>query len=116
MNIKDIHLGDRLRVRQWDDMAAEFGYDEEGGGILCDGFFNDKMQCLCGLSFTVAGVDGDTVTSAEGIERVTGADAAFRHVWFLFPDMLEPDDAPPERPLAAVDYAVFEHLLGGDDL
>ena len=47
--------GTVCRIRQWDDMAAEFGIDGFGG-IMCDGIFTPEMKDLCGLRFTIKGV------------------------------------------------------------
>lgn len=44
-------IGDKVRVREWDDMAKEFGSDEKR--IFCTSFFMDGMKPLCGKVFTV---------------------------------------------------------------
>ena len=44
--------GDRVRIRDWDDMAAEYGLDEyESIKIPCS--FTDEMRTLCGRELTV---------------------------------------------------------------
>ena len=44
-------VGDKVRVREWDDMEKEFGSDEEK--ILCTCCFMGGMKPLCGKVFTV---------------------------------------------------------------
>ena len=45
-------IGDKVRVRQWDDMAKEFGVDN--GNILINGFyFIKEMKQYCGKTYEV---------------------------------------------------------------
>lgn len=44
-------VGDKVRVREWDDMAKEFGSNEVM--ILCTCSFIDCIKPLCGKVFTV---------------------------------------------------------------
>lgn len=83
MRPEDIKIGDRLRVREWEDMADEFGY--EGGDIACDLTFTQDMEHLCGMPFTVEEISSDTrrFFSKEGIEE---------H-WSISADMFEPLEA-----------------------
>lgn len=65
MTDEEIKIGDRLRIREWDDMAAEFGVDDCGniaprieymnGGlpVTSHEIFTKDMLELCGLTFTV---------------------------------------------------------------
>ena len=48
MKDEDIHIGDVLRIRQWDDMVDEFGV-KPSGDIGCSGVFVKNMKCLCGF-------------------------------------------------------------------
>ena len=49
-------VGDVLRVRLFDDLAAEFGVDEDGC-IPCDAGFVTEMRKFCGQTFTVKDID-----------------------------------------------------------
>lgn len=81
-------VGDRCRIRQWDDMEAEFGLD--GGDIPCDMFFIHGMKYLCGKQFTIKQIVnpiGDCwVTSEEGVEITTQLSRGY---WAISFDMLE---------------------------
>lgn len=46
------YLGDQVTIRQWDDMAAEFGLNKNGG-IAIPGTFTTNMKSLCGKTFTI---------------------------------------------------------------
>ncbi len=48
-------VGDELRIREWDDMEAEFGLDEDGDIDISVSFMSD-MRYLCGRDFTVSKV------------------------------------------------------------
>lgn len=47
-------VGEKVRIRQWDDMAEQYGFDD--GSILCGAFFVNEMKYLCGKEFTVTAV------------------------------------------------------------
>ena len=49
----DVNVGDICRIRDWDDMAAEFGVNE-WGDIPCAGTFIPEMKCFCGKVYTIA--------------------------------------------------------------
>ena len=40
-------VGDKLRVRDWEDMEREFGLDRDGD-IKCTPFFIEEMRKFCG--------------------------------------------------------------------
>lgn len=87
MKPEDIKIGDRLRVREWEDMVEEFG--DDGYDIACDLTFTQNMRYMCGRPFTVEEISTDSrrFFSKEGME--------WR--WSISADMLEPleiDDKP----------------------
>ena len=49
-------VGDKVRVREWDDMEKEFGLDEYGGIVVCGFSFDINMKELCGKEFVVESV------------------------------------------------------------
>lgn len=67
MKNEDIHVGDILQVRQWEDMAREFGTDEYGTIQTCYGFHKAAMS-LCGKQFRVNGIsDGEPGRLYRGV-------------------------------------------------
>lgn len=84
-------VGDKLRIRQWDDMKAEFG-ESRIGSIQCAAGFISDMKPLCGEDFTVASIKiksfGREYHSAERTEYLSCA--LIRGYWAISEDMLEP--------------------------
>ncbi len=72
-------VGDRLRIRSWEDMEQEFGLNDLGD-IACRFAFTKSMRYLCGKEFTVSDKIGESFRSVEGIGGV----------WSISADMLEP--------------------------
>lgn len=48
-------VGDKVKVREWDDMVEEFGTDEDGD-IGCNLCFIKYMEKYCGEEMTVSRV------------------------------------------------------------
>lgn len=77
-------VGDELRVREWDDMAAEFGISDTGS-INCKFTFTKWMSTMCGKNFTVRKIFADgSFRSVEGVEHING------WTYNISEDMLEP--------------------------
>lgn len=56
-------VGDRVRIRQWDDMVKEFGLLDSGGipfTKTCGTTFMDDMKHLCGRTATITYINYDT--------------------------------------------------------
>lgn len=51
------HVGDRVTIRQWDDMAAEFGLDEFGDIKVPKFLFIRGMKQYCGQTFPIVRID-----------------------------------------------------------
>lgn len=85
MKDEDIHIGDVLRIRQWDDMVDEFGLNSYGY-IECRGVFVAHMKYLCGKQFTVSSVEYGDYHSDERVEL----NSQGRMMWRITADMLEP--------------------------
>lgn len=94
MRDEDIHIGDVLRIRQWNDMANEFGINAFGS-INCRCVFITEMIHMCGKKFTVSKIYedyGETMyNSAEGVEYdLDGIILDKDDTWGISADMLEP--------------------------
>lgn len=98
-------VGDELRIREWDDMEAEFGVDEDGDIDIPISFMAD-MRYLCGLDFTVSVVQEKRDTfqyfSLEGIEENE------QGLWIITAEMLEPRT---EEDLYVASDGELENLL-----
>jgi len=49
---KELKVGDRVVIRQWDDMVKEFG-ENCNGFINCNSTFTTRMRPLCGRTATI---------------------------------------------------------------
>lgn len=59
--------GQRVRIRQWDDMLREFDGNEYG--IRCEATFIPDMRYLCGQEFTIEEIrDNRRVTFVDNEE------------------------------------------------
>lgn len=63
MNKKDFYVGQKLRVREWDDMAKEFGVT--GGFIKTETRFVESMRPFCGKIVTVRRISNRCVYIEE---------------------------------------------------
>lgn len=76
-------VGDVCEVRQWDDMAAEFGTTYQGN-INCRCTFMEAMKYMCGETFTVK----DKISMISGGYRYISEENIERG-WIISSDMLE---------------------------
>lgn len=76
MRDEDIHIGDTLRIRSYEDMKSEFGADEKGDILMGDGvsFIPEHMGYMCGKLFTVSNAEDDDGYGYEyrSLQRVEG--------------------------------------------
>ena len=84
MRKEDVVIGKTYRIRQWDDMSAEFGVDSWGdvNTPLLD--FVEEMKCFCGENYTPTNReethylpylgDSDFCLTAEMLEEITSLD------------------------------------------
>ena len=54
--MQEFQVGDIVRIRDWDDMADEFGVNSYGS-IRCNGNFIPDMRYLCGLESKIVSID-----------------------------------------------------------
>lgn len=91
MRDSDIHIGDVLKVRLWEDMAREYGNDEYGNVTMPDVYnFMQSMGHLCGRIFTVKSKQNTgrgcmRYYSVENVEEWENG-----YAWVITAGMLEP--------------------------
>lgn len=61
---REFHIGDVVRIRDWDDMEAEFGLNRYGN-IDCRFTFTHKMSAYCGEVYTIERIRGEHVYFEE---------------------------------------------------
>ena len=92
---RKFQVGDRVRIRSWDDMVEEYGYDENDDSIPVDYTFIRDMEQYCGLEGTIVRIRGEDDDIAV-IEDDEGNQIAWDYTIGF--DMLEPvtDYCSPE--------------------
>lgn len=97
MRDSEIKVGDRLRIRDWNDMAVEFGMDRDGD-IAIDVnnertvWFTQDMEYLCGQTFTVR----EIVHNGKGFMSYISyiSEEPDPQEWKIIARMLEPAGDP----------------------
>ena len=89
--------GDKVKIRQWDDMALEFGVDDDGD-IQMPVYFIKEMEQFCGKIVTIKSLNV-SLDEEEYYEIMEDTEQAF---WFSddmfedeFDDMFEDEFAAP---------------------
>ena len=109
---RNFKVGDRVVVREYDDMAKEYG-TSQSGSIHRGSGFNSGMRHLCGRTATVKSVLGDHI-------GVDFDDKSGDTVWSYDSWMFNPTDAPtqsktPESKFKVGDYVTLkEGLTAGE--
>ena len=81
----EFKVGDKVRIRQWDDMAEEFGLNKYGNIELKDDVFCPDMKCLCGKIATIRAFGTSNFVNLEFENEVDKSD-----YWRYTTEMLEP--------------------------
>lgn len=88
--MKEFAVGDKVRIRQWDDMVEEFGL--VGGYKIpftktCKTTFTDGMKHLCGRTATITHINYDTEEVVLDFDDNSGDT-----YWFFYLGAIEPID------------------------
>ena len=108
---RNFKVGDRVVVRDWDDMAKEYGVSK-WGDIPKDSQFTNSMKHLCGRTATVTCVEkGFSYKKVKvDFDDKSGSTAC----WTFNPWMFNPSDAPahekekPEAKFKVGDYVTLK--------
>ena len=77
-------VGELVRIRQWDDMAKEFGVDDDGS-IMCHCNFTEGMRPLCGKYAEIVSLTENGVAVTLKFFNCGGLDTS----WGYSTDMIE---------------------------
>lgn len=107
---RNFKVGDRVVVRDWDDMAKEYGVGK-WGDIPKDSQFTNSMKHLCGRTATVTCVEAGFSYKKVKVDfdDKSGSTAC----WTFNPWMFNPSDAPaqyktPEAKFKVGDYVTLK--------
>lgn len=113
---RNFKVGDRVVVRDWDDMVNEYGLSKYGY-IDKDSKFVDNMKPLCGRTATVTCVeDGRSFKTV----KVDFDDESVDTLWAFNPWMFNPTDIPasdkgkPEAKFKVGDYVTLKEGVEAD--
>ena len=107
--IDDFYVGQRVRIREGDDLVGEYGFDD-AGRINSQGD-EDKVlptdvRPLCGVEVIVAKIESGSIYLAEwpgDLSNYVGAN------WFYYPNELEPVE---EKTSIDFDEGIFYQMIG----
>lgn len=100
---RNFKVGDRVVVRDWDDMAKEYG-TSEGGTIHCCFGFTDTMRHLCGRTATVKEVIRNYI-------KVDFDDKSGDTLWSYSTDMFNPIDILAQSKTPEAEFKVGDHVI-----
>ena len=102
----EFNVGDIVVIREWDDMAAEYGYNRLGS-IDCTCSFTRAMQHLCGEIATISSVAGKEIY-LEFMHKEQGLD----YDWAFSIDMIRMYDECDEDDNDLTDKELMDFITG----
>lgn len=99
------NVGDIVRVREWDDMAREYGVDRDGD-INTPVYFVKRMRPLCGDRAEITRIHTDGCIELYFLDGSNGRETDF----FYHESMLEPYY---QSSIVSFDEAEFIDMIGG---
>ena len=103
MAYQDFYVGQRVRIRDWDDMEKEFGL-KPWGAIECEFTFPEYMKYLCGCEATITKIIGTEVILSDWVGKCDGC-----NLYSYSTDMLEPVE---DMPIYEFNSVAFNAMLG----
>lgn len=81
----EFKVGDRVRIKSWEQMEKEFGKNSDGGidCIACKCGFNSEMRHLCGRTATISEINDYKVKLTDWSDDTGGL------YWTISTDMIE---------------------------
>lgn len=107
--IDDFYVGQRVRIREWDDLVSEYGLND-AGRINSQGD-EDKalptdVRPLCGVEAIVEKIEYGSITLTEWPDYLSDYESAD---WFYYPNELEPVE---EKMNIDFDEGLFYQMIG----
>lgn len=110
---RNFKVGDRVVVRDWDDMEKEYGVYDGSGTIKCPNGFTVTMKHLCGRTATVTSVNGTSI-SVDFDDKSGDVYWSYTKCMFNPTDVPAPEKEKPEAKFKVGDYVTLkEGLTGG---
>ena len=110
---RNFKVGDRVVVRDWDDMEKEYGASDDGY-IDKGSKFVERMKRFCGCTGTITAVGDDL---PEGRVSVEFDDKSKTALWTFNPWMFNPTDVPaPEKEKPEAKFKVGDYVTLKEDV
>ena len=93
-------VGDRVRIRDWDDMEREYGLDNNGSINKHNPTFVKTMRCLCGKYATISAIYGDSIELTDWSDY--GSDVAWGYAKYMI-EPVEKEECKQEETNVIVD-------------
>ena len=103
----DFNVGDIVVIREWDEMAAEYGYNRLGS-IDCTCSFTRAMQHLCGEIATISEIGTGKGIHLEFMHKKQGLD----YDWNFSTDMIRIYDECYEDDNGLTDKELIDFITG----
>lgn len=111
MRVEDINVGDRLVIREWDDMAEEYGM--VGDSIDVPYRFTLAMKYLCGIAFTVGSISSNLIKPIPNeLDLFDTEGRTSFHYWSISAGMCKPYQKEKEMEPFSKDE--LDALFGGE--
>lgn len=78
-------VGDRVRIKQYEDMAKDYDLDKEGNILVGLDTFVTRMKHLCGRKATIS-----KIWNSNNVKLVDWSDTTGNLEWIFTTGMLEP--------------------------
>ena len=107
--IDDFYVGQRVRIREWDDLVCEYGFDKAGrinSQEDVDKALPVDVEPLCGVEAIVAKIELDSIHLAGWPDDFSNYPCAD---WFYYPNELEPVE---EKASIDFDEGLFYQMIG----
>ena len=104
---RDFKVGDRVVVRDWGDMAKEYGVTK-WGDIPKDSQFTNSMKHLCGRTATVTCVEAGF--SYKNVKVDFDDKSGSTACWTFNPWMFNPSDAPAQSKTPEAKFNVGDYV------
>ena len=110
---KHYKVGDKVRIREWDDMEKEFGKCPDGSIPVIGSSFQPHMKHLCGREAVITDIIPDEYSSKECLPvKLKFYNSSGTTKWYYTLSMIEPIDNVIENRAKEVKMEKIKYSVG----